>query len=394
MQPSLNNVETHNGQQYMVAVLKRCLLYPQQSGKLTITSGNYDVTAVQYENFRTPFGTLSQPVEKELKVKSNSATVNILPLPQPQPEGFTGAVGKFTVKTALKPAELKTYSAATYSYYITGTGNIKYIKAPTVDFPKEMDVYDPKVDARVNPGGGDMSGTVQVDYTFIPQFAGEFDIPASKFTFFNPDTGQYESVDIPAQHLSVAKGKGEPSNRYRLHNLDILDIHRGNMHLTGSHDFIIDKAAYWLGWILPFAALIAFIIYFRKQLRERADIKLMRTKHANKVAQRRLRQARQCIERNDKTAFYNELLTALWGYLSDKLSIPTSELNKDNIDTSLAEYGVGDDLRAETLTMLDQCEFAQYAPELAEASLTEVHDRAAALIGKLENVKRNKTARS
>lgn len=394
MQPSLNNVETHNGQQYMVAVLKRCLLYPQQSGKLTITSGNYDITAIQYENFRTPFGTLSQPVEKQLKVKSNTATVNILPLPEPQPEGFTGAVGKFTVKSALKPAELKTYSAATYSLYITGTGNIKYIKAPTVNFPKEMDVYDPKLDARVNPGGGDMSGTVQVDYTFIPQYAGEFEIPASKFTFFNPETGAYESVDIPAQRLNVAKGKGEPSNRYRLHNMDIADIHRKPMSLSARQDFLIDKAGYWLGWIVPLVAFIGLIVYFRKQLRERADVKRMRTKRANKVAQRRLRQARAFIAANNKSGFYNELLTALWGYLSDKLSIPTSELNKDNIDAQLTAYGVEESLRAQTLELLDRCEFAQYAPELAETNLQQVHDQAAALIGALENVKRSKPATS
>ena len=56
MQPSLNNVEHVNGQNYMVAVLKKCLLYPQQSGQLTITSGNYDVNVVQYENHATTCG--------------------------------------------------------------------------------------------------------------------------------------------------------------------------------------------------------------------------------------------------------------------------------------------------------------------------------------------------
>ena len=391
MQPSLNNVETHNGQQYMVAVLKKCILYPQQSGKLTITSGNYDVNVVQYENYRTIFGTLSQPVEKKLVVKSNTATVNILPLPEPKPDDFSGAVGRFTVATSIKPTPLKTYQAATYSYVITGTGNLKYIKAPTIDFPKEMDVYDPKTNVRVNPGAGDMSGSVQVDFPFIPQFAGEFKIPASQFTFFNPETEKYESIPVPEQPLIVAKGEGAPSNHYRLQNMDIRHLHEGDLHLTTKQYYLLDNWGYWLGFILPALLLAALLLYYRKQLRERADVRLMRTKRASKVAQRRLKQARASMGRGDRNAFYADLLAAMWGYLSDKLSIPVSELDKENIQAELANYGVGDDLQQATLDMLDKCEFAQYAPELAGADMAPVLDEAASLIDRLENVKRAKS---
>lgn len=388
MQPSLNNVETYNGQQYMVAVLKKCILYPQQSGNLTITSGNYDVSVVQYENYRTLFGTLSNPVEKELKVSSNSATVNILPLPEPKPATFTGAVGNFTVTTAVKPAQLKTYQAATYTLNITGKGNIKYIKAPEVQFPKEMDVYDPKIETHVNPGGGDMSGTVKIDYTFIPQFAGDFTIPASEFSFFNPETGQYETVQIPERKLHIAKGEGTPSNHYRLRNLDIRHIHKGDLDLSAIHAFMVDSPIYWLALALPLLALAGLVVYFRKRLRERADVKHMRLKQANKVARKRLKRASAFLDSGDRNGFYSELLTALWGYLSDKLDIPVSELSKDNIQTELAAYGVGEDLQTETLDLLDRCEFAQYAPELSSDDPAAMRDRTATLIANLERVKR------
>jgi len=391
MQPSLNNVETHNGQQYMVAVLKKCILYPQQSGKLTITSGNYDVNVVQYENYRTIFGTLSQPVEKKLVVKSNTATVNILPLPEPRPADFTGAVGRFTVATSINPTPLKTYQAATYSYVITGTGNLKYIKAPDIAFPKQMDVYDPKTNVRANPGAGDMSGSVQIDYPFIPQFAGDFTIPASKFTFFNPETEKYESIPVPEQPLKVAKGEGAPSNHYRLQNMDIRQLHQGDLNLSRTRTFLIDSWAYWLGYVVPALLMVALLIYYRKQLRERADVRLMRNKRASKVAARRLKQARASMARADRTAFYADLLTALWGYLSDKLSIPVSELDKQNIQNELNLYGVDEQLQQDTLQMLDKCEFAQYAPELAQADMAPVLDEAASLIDRLENVKRAKT---
>lgn len=390
MQPSLNNVETVNGQQYMVAILKKCLLYPQKSGKLTITSGNYDVNVVQYEQYRTIFGTLQQPVEKSLKVKSNTATVNILPLPEPRPESFTGAVGQFTVTTQLKPEQLKTYAAATYSYIIKGTGNIKYVKAPELKMPKEMDVYDPKTNPKAQTTGSDMTGTVTIDYPFIPQFAGKFELPASKFTFFNPETEKYETIDIPGRTLVVAKGEGTPSNHYRIQNMDIRNIATGDLGLEKSPAYSVAHWTYWLWYVLPLLMLVGVLVYYRKQLRLRADVSLMRTKRASKVAQRRLKQARKFMESGSKDGFYAETLSSLWGYLSDKLSIPGSELSKDNILTELESYGVDDPLRERTMALLDKCEFAQYAPELAEQDLQQVWDEAAGVIDSLESVKRKK----
>ena len=391
MQPSLNKVETLNGQQYMVAILKKCILYPQQSGDLTITSGNYDVSVVQFDTFKSIFGTISKPVEKDLKVTSNKATIHILPLPEPKPASFTGAVGKFNVTTDLKPATgLKTYSAATYRYIISGTGNIKYIKAPEVQFPDQFDVYDPKTDAQVNDAACDMSGKVVMDYTFIPQYAGEFEIPAGEFSYFDPETGKYETITVPARRLTVAKGEGQPSNHYRMKNMDIRPIKSGDLGLKKSHGYIVDHWTYWLWFLLPLLALAGLIAYYRKQLKERADVRRMRSKRASKVAQRRLKAARGFVARQDRNGFYAEMLNALWGYMSDKLSIPVSELSKDNINAELEQYGIDEQLRRESIELIDKCEFAQYAPELASGDMNAVLDEAAGIIDRLESVKRKK----
>jgi len=392
VQPALNKVETLNGERYMTAILKKCILYPQQSGNLTITSGNYDVSVVQFDTFKSIFGSISKPIEKDLKVTSNKATVHILPLPEPKPASFTGAVGRFNVTTDLKPATgLKTYSAATYRYIISGTGNIKYIKAPEVQFPDQFDVYDPKTDAQVNDGAGDMSGRVVMDYTFIPQYAGEFDIPAGEFSYFDPETGRYETVTIPARHLTVAKGEGQPSNHYRMKNMDIRPIKSGDLGLEKSHDYIVDSWTYWLWFLLPLLALVGLLLYYRKQLRERADVRRMRSKRASKVAQRRLKAARGFASRGDRSGFYAEMLNALWGYMSDKLSIPVSELSKDNINAELEQYGIDEQLRQAAIDLIDKCEFAQYAPELASGDMNAVLDEAASVIDRLESVKRKKT---
>lgn len=387
MQPSLNNEEVLNGQPYRVAVLKKCILYPQQSGKLTISSGNYDVNVVQYENYRTLFGTLSQPVERKMQVNSNQAVVNILPLPEPRPATFTGAVGKFTVKAALNNNDLKTFKASVFNYTIEGVGNIKYIKAPTIQFPKEFDVYDPKTNAQTASTGNDLHGTVKIDYTFIPQYAGDFKIPASVFTYFDPETGKYVDIDVPGCDLKVAKGKGSQSNHYRMQNMDIRHIKQGDLDISKSHSYMVDGFAYWLWYIIPALVLASLMVYYRKQLKQRADAGFMRTKRANKVAQRRLKKARAFMQAGNRTGFYAESLNAMWGYLSDKLGIPVSELSKENIEAELEAYGVGEQLRAATLSLLDRCEFAQYAPEITGDDMSKVMDEAANLIGDLENVK-------
>ena len=298
-------------------------------------------------------------------------------------------MGHFNVTTDLKPTTgHKTYSAATYRYVISGTGNIKYIKAPELKFPDQFDVYDPKTDVQVNDGAGDMSGRVVMDYTFIPQYAGEFDIPESEFSYFDPEAGKYVTLTVPARHLTVAKGEGQPSNHYRMKNMDIRPIKSGDLGLKKSHGYIVDHWAYWLWFLLPLLALVAVLLYYRKQLKERADVRRMRSKRASKVAQRRLKAARGFASRGDRNGFYAEMLNALWGYMSDKLSIPVSELSKDNINAELEQYGIDEPLRKASMDLIDKCEFAQYAPELASDDMNAVLDEAAGIIDRLEKVKR------
>ena len=392
--PSLNNVEHVNGQNYMVAELKKCILFPQQSGELTITSGNYDVTVVQYEAVRTMFGTMRQPVEKQLTVKSNLQKISIKPLPSPKPASFNGAVGKFTIQSEIKPQVLKTYEAATLSYVIKGQGNIKYLKAPKIQFPAQFDVYDPQNTANASPSGGTMSGSMTFEYTFIPQYVGKYEIPATEFSYFDPTTKKYVTLATQKYDLSVAKGSGSAasqvpaSNDIEKKNTDILHIKTGNLGLSKNHTSLISGFAYWLWYIIPILILGTVLIYYRKSIKERQDIALMRTKHANKLAKKRLKQAKAYMAANDAGKFYGELLNAIWGYLSDKLGIPVSELSRENISSVLQECGINDDNISQLITLLDKCEFAQYAPELADSGIEEAYNNALDVMNKLETLKR------
>lgn len=391
--PSLNNVERVNGENYMVAELKKCILFPQQSGKLTITSGNYDVTVVQYDKIRTMFGYIQQPVEKQLKVKSNSASVNIMALPSPQPATFSGAVGKYSISSSVNPQQLKTYEAATYKFVIRGSGNIKYVKAPVIDFPSQFEVYDPQSNINAKPNGGTVSGSIAYDYTFIPQFVGNYEIPKVTFTYFDTDQRKYVTLTTGGYDFTVAKGSGAPSARkagLEQKNRDILHIKMGDLNLQKHHQYYVDELAYWLWYILAVLMVAGVLFYHRKSLKNRANVAMIRTKRANKVAQKRLKAARKYMNAGDKSSFYAETLRACWGYLSDKLGMPVSELNKDNIQAQLEAYGADVALISELMEVLDKCEFAQYAPELSENDMSHVMDMASDVMDRLENSKKKK----
>mgnify|MGYP004442566857 FL=1 len=391
LQAQLNSIENVGGQNYMTAELKRCILFPQKSGKLTITSGVYDVTLVQFEQQRTFFGIQRIPVEQQIQVSSNSSSVVITPLPEPQPATFAGAVGTFTATANLNPQSLKTFDAATYQIQISGTGNIKYLKAPSIAFPSQFEVYDPQSDVQASVSGSNVTGKVNFDYTFVPQYVGEYEIPKVVFTYFNPSTKKYVDINIDGRKTTVGKGKGGSGNINKgleQKNKDILHIKTGDLHQSKEHSYCLVTFSYWLMYIIPALLLAFLLIYNRKKLKERANIQLLRAKKAGKVAQKRLKAAKQHLNNNDSSKFYAETLNAMYGYISDKLGIPGSNLNKDNVRSELINYGTTEALADEVIALLDKCEFAQYAPELSGGDMNEVYAEASDIMDKLQNTKK------
>lgn len=388
--PPTAPVEQYNGQNYYTAILRKSILYPQKSGTLTINSGEFDVVPVKRQVFVGLNSALAVPVDGDkLRIKSNAASVNIMPLPSPRPAGFTGAVGEFSFTDHISPAQQKTFAPATYSLTISGSGNIKYIKAPAIAFPKEFDTFDPQSKINTSSDGSDVKGDITFTYQFIPQQVGQFSIAQSDFVYFNPNTEKYETLHIPAHTLTIAKGKDQPTNADSDADrmTDIRPVHGGDLGLSKTHRLYLDTFAYWLLLLIPLGLFAGILTYYRKLVKERANVQLMRVKRAGKVAQKRLKRAKTYIDKNLDSEFYTEVLSALWGYLSDKLRIPVSELTKDNIDAELANYGVNADLRTQMLSLLEKCEYAQYTPELSHVNKQSVYGEAARLMEELENVK-------
>ncbi len=382
--------ENVNGENYYSYVVKQSVLFPQQSGQLKISSGSYELTVVQFETINTAFGRMRSPVEKTIKLQSNSASLDVRELPTPRPADFTGAVGNFKVSCVLPENQVRTNEASSVKIVVSGSGNLKGLTMPKFNFPSQFDMYDPQTVVSANPSGSTLTGKVEAEYTFVPQSVGTFKIEGTSFSYFNPASEKYEHVNVEGFNLNVAKGTASNAVRYNHEPMkDILPIYTGEMHLSKDVAYILGGWHNVLFYVVLSVVFLFVAFLYRRTLKLRANEMLMKRKGANKIAIKRLKRAKRFLQKGLSDQFYEEMLTALWGYFSDKLSIPVSELNRDNISKELTNYGMYETDIDRIIRILDECEFARYAQSAATAgiSMDKVFAEAVEAIGTVENTK-------
>ncbi len=390
-------LENYDGENYKVATLKQCLLFPQRSGKIAIKEGKFDLLVETYEVVAGPFSYMQVPRSSSRSVSSNAATVEVLPLPSGKPASYMGAVGNFTLKSTISTTHVKANEAITLTLKVKGTGNLKYMKDPELDLPNDFELYDPKVDVSTKTTAGGVSGSRTIEYTMIPRFAGTFKIPAVEFSYFDTKSKTYKTLTTEAYEITVDKADAATGGTavanftnkedLRLLNQDIHYIKMNPMRLSKSSRNYIDGWSYWLWYIIPVLLFALFLFINRQQARANADVALMKTRKANKVALKRLKIAGKYLKSHDRAHFYDEVLKAVWGYLSDKLSLPLSELTKDNVSAELERYGASADLIERFNDILGRCEFARYAPSQSDEAMDELYAQTLDAIGKMENIK-------
>lgn len=386
--------EHYNGQNYYSLVLKKCLLYPQRAGRLTINSGTYDVSlrTVDYISY----GFYSTPIynEHNITTKSNSLTVNVKPLPIPIPPSFNGAVGDFDISTSLTPEQLRTNEAAKYVLTVSGIGNLTHLGEPIINFPATVEEYTPtgETDARFN--GSNMQGKYTATYTFVPQEVGTLKINSWDFTYFNPSTGKYVTVTLPEYTRNVARGIATSAPVSSSANIDvskirdIRHIHKVNpdeLSMTPRHLF---RSAWYLpAYLIAIALLVAALIVYRRHIKAAADVQGRKIKKARSVAAKRLQKARQAMQAHRSEEFYAALSAALWGFLSDKLKMPASSLTRDNVAGTLEQAGANSELVNKTITLLDECEMARFTPSHSDSEMSTLYTEASEIIDTLNRLK-------
>jgi len=392
-------LEHYNGRNYYTAILRKTLLFPQRSGKMTIPSGRLEMvfSVPSGKKISSFFGMQEVNVDVKKPMITNPVTVDVTPLPTGKPSSYKGAVGSFTFTPSISAQKVRANEPVTVTLEISGTGNQKLIQNPEVEFPTNFELYDPIITNNLSASANGLTGTRKIEYLVTPRYEGEYSIPPIEFSYFDIGSRSYKTLKSPEYSLTVLKGdpsKATASSYVNQQQVkveqDIRYIKTGSPKLIRTDNFFYGSWIYWLWYIIPFLLLCVFFILYRKQMKLNANIALMRTKRANKVAKRRLKLAERFLKQQDKQSFYNEVLRALWGYFSDKLSIPVANLTKNNIGAELSSYGVNESLIQTFMHILDRCEFARYAPVESSVAMDEIYKEATDAIGKMENILKSK----
>jgi hypothetical protein len=388
--------EHYKGRNYMAIDVKKTLLFPQRSGKITIPQGTMEIVfeVSSGRKMQTLFGPQDIMTEAKKILRTSPVTVDISPLPQEgKPANFSGAVGAFTFTPSVSAQKVKANDAVTIKLDISGTGNLKLIKNPEIAFPKDIETYDPQVKNNFKLTENGLSGAKTIEYMFIPRYPGKFTIPPIEFSYFDTRSNTYKTVSSPSYELDVDKDPNAGKNvstsysgqREPEIDRDIRYLKTGSYSFKKPDDFFAGSLSCILCYLIPLLLFITFSVIYRKQIQANADIALTRTRKANKVATKRLKLAKQYLLAHKKDNFYEEILRAVWGYLSDKLTIPVAGLNRENIEAELRGYGVGDDIIDTFMKILDTGEFARYAPSGSGDAMDSLYNDTVDAIGKMES---------
>jgi hypothetical protein len=387
-------MERYNGRNYYTADLRKTLLFPQKSGQITIPSGRLEMvfSVPSGRSVTTFFGSQELMVDVNKTLVTNPVAINVKPLPANRPASFANAVGTFTMKPNINTTQLRANEAISLRLEISGTGNMKLISNPVVEFPSNFEVYDPTVTNALNVTSNGLTGIRTIEYMAIPRYEGNYTIPPVEFSYFDINTNSYKTLTTEEYSLQIAKGDPgsiTSSNFVNQQDVrveqDIRFLKTGEPNYLSISNFFVGSLNYWLWYIIPFVLLVVLFIINRKQARENANVALMRNRKANKIAIKRLKLAEKYLKEQKKENFYDEVLRAIWGYFSDKLSIPVANLSKNNIENELSKNGISGELISRFMQILDTCEFARYAPAESDAEMESVYNNTFNAIGEMEN---------
>ena len=391
-------LEHYNGRNYRTVVWSQYLLFPQKSGKLTIPSITYEGVVVTRNRHIDPieafFNGQSGYVEEKRSIVTPSLTIDVASLDN-KPAGFSGAVGKFSIASDISTEEVDANDAVTLKISVKGCGNMKLIATPQVEFPKDFETYDAKVNDSFQLTRAGLEGTKEFEYLVVPRHAGTYEIPSVKFIYFDTDSRTYKTLTTDAYTLKVNKAKGSSGQNVSNYtgqqqdvqqlNQDIRFIKKGEVeyHQLGSTFFGTWK--YWASYILPLLLFVIIVLLGRQRMKANANVALSRGRKANKVALKRMKAAKSLLDAHDVGKFYDEVLRALWGYVGDKFNMSQETLNKENIEQSLASRQVPVEYVQQFIKVLNDCEYARYAPGDPNANMENVYNSAIDAISKMED---------
>lgn len=380
-------IEQVNGRPYRTVTWSQYVMFPQITGKLKIPGITFNGIVVQQNRAVDPFEAFfnggSGYVEVKKQIQAPGIEIEVLPLPS-RPANFSGGVGQFNISARLENSEVKANDAVKLRVTVSGVGNLKLIKQPVVEFPKDFDRYDAKLTDKSRLTTNGVEGSMIYDFLAVPRHQGRFEIPPVEFTYYDTNSSSYKTVKTEGFTLNVQKGTGGSSTvsdftgqeDLKLLNKDIRYIKSGGAEQHALDDFFFGSTGYWIALAVLALTFISLFVIFRQRAIDNADIVGKRAGRANKVATRRLKKAARLMKENKPADFYDEVLRALWGYVGDKLNIAVEQLSRDNISQQLESRQVSSDTIQQFIGAIDECEYARYAPGDTQGNMNKVYDAA------------------
>lgn len=388
------HVEKVNGRNYRCVTWSQYVMYPQMTGKLQIPSITFKGIVVQQNRSVDPFEAFfnggSGYVEVKRDIVAPGLTVQVDPLPN-KPADFSGGVGRFNISAQVTPNELKAGEPLTLRVIVSGVGNLKLIKQPTVTFPKDFDKYDPKVTDKTKLTTNGIEGSMIYEYLAVPRNQGEFEIPAVKLTYYDSDANAYKTISTQPITIKVAKGDGKGGtviDYSQAKNEDIMPLKTGEARMHAVDDYFFASTMYMSILLSLLVLFIILFVVFRKRAIENADIVKMKGRKANKIAKKRLKNAYHLMTSGRQSEFYDEVLKALWGYVGSKLNMPVESLSRENIAETLLRHNVQQETVDKFIGALDECELERYAPGDAEGNMNRTYNFAMNAIMDIEDAVR------
>jgi len=397
--PALTSLKQENikGTIYGTGVIQQFLLFPQVTGEITIDPVQISVLVRQKSGQTDPFFgdffSTYQTIPRA--VISPVVKINVKPLPGTKPDDFSGVVGKLDLKATIDKDTVTVNDAVNFKITVSGNGNLKLASAPTMKLSPDIEVYDPQVKDNIKNSINGTSGLRTFEYLLIPRHHGDFSIPPVSYSFFNTSTGKYETLTTrefnfharrstdESTGITVYGGMSKEDVKYLGQDIRFIKSELGK--IARSADIIISKRSFYSIYAIAFLLFIGVLFARREHIRRNADITAVRNRKAGKVAGKRLREASACMKRGEMDRFHEEILKAIWGYLSDKLNIPVSDLTRNNAVAALKEKGIQEDILDNLAKILDSCEYARYSPSASGTEAAAIYEGASGFIRAVEN---------
>ena len=389
--------ENINGTIYGTGVLQQFLLYPQITGEITIEPYQATVLVQQktgrsdpfFGDFFSTYQTIPQAVV------SKSVTINVKPLPGNKPDDFSGIVGSMSLKAGISKDTVNVNDAVNFRITVSGNGNLKLAEAPAMKLPPDVEMYDPKITDNLKNTTSGTSGQKTFEYLLIPRHYGDFTIPPITYSYFNTTTRKYERLTTDEFRFHARKGteEGDKITVYggiskedvKYVGKDIRFIRTDPGKLSRPSNILMNRQSFYSGYAIALGIFLLVLFVRREHIRRNADLTAVKNRKAGRIAVKRLKKASVCLKKGETDRFYEEILKAIWGYLSDKLNIPVSELTRNNAVMALQDQGIDEEKIRNLTEILDRCEYARYAPSESGSAASDIYEGASRFIRSVEN---------